>query len=284
MARSLSFASAISATSPVLFDVGAEATADTDVDLCGEGSPPAPARPRTAAEELDDLVGGYLSLDKLEKETGCDPRLAKTIVLKVDTRLTSISSLGKQLPSLEQFKLNNSFVPSIRDLGSGYNALRILWMARCSLNDLSGLGSLANLRELYLANNNIFDTSPIGMLEYLEILDLEGNKIASDEMIEELAVCENLVELSLEGNPVCGGLSDDSTDRDSRKSFQEYVQSILPNICVLNDEILHTDGALLHKISALQAKRPMTSLDRPLSHAEEPASLMDDTSALGKIT
>ena len=61
-----------------------------------------------------------------------------------------------------------------RDLGTGYSNLRSLWMARCSLSEMDGLGSLASLRELYLAFNQLTALDPISMLENLEILDIEG--------------------------------------------------------------------------------------------------------------
>ncbi|RKO93422.1 hypothetical protein BDK51DRAFT_41955 [Blyttiomyces helicus] len=60
------------------------------------------------------------------------------------------------------------------DIGSGFTNLTVLWMARCSLRDLDGIGSLSNLTELYLANNDVVDLSCVGFLEMLEILDLEG--------------------------------------------------------------------------------------------------------------
>lgn len=59
-------------------------------------------------------------------------------------------------------------------MGSGYNNLVYLWMARCHVKELDGIGSFSNLKELYLAYNEISDISDIGRLEYLEILDLEG--------------------------------------------------------------------------------------------------------------
>jgi Leucine-rich repeat (LRR) protein len=61
-----------------------------------------------------------------------------------------------------------------RDLGSCLAKLRVLWMSRCGLEDVQGIGSMSNLRELYVSYNDITDVTPCGMLESLEILDLEG--------------------------------------------------------------------------------------------------------------
>ena len=51
--------------------------------------------------------------------------------------------------------------------------MTVLWMARCDLKDLEGLGSLSALKELYLAFNQVTELDTISMLENLEILDLE---------------------------------------------------------------------------------------------------------------
>ncbi len=86
----------------------------------------------------------------------------------------SMHLIGKYVPKLEQLKLNNSFVQSIRDLGTGFQSLTVLWMARCHLCDLEGLGSLSALKEAYFAFNEIKELNTISMLENLQILDLEG--------------------------------------------------------------------------------------------------------------
>ena len=76
--------------------------------------------------------------------------------------------------------LNNSHIRSIRDIGSHFINLSVLWMARCHLRDLNGIGSLSNLKELYLAYNKIKELNSISMLEDLEILDLEGLDCATN--------------------------------------------------------------------------------------------------------
>ena len=60
-----------------------------------------------------------------------------------------------------------------RDLGTSLSHVRILWMARCCLNDLDGITSLQSLEELYVAYNEISDLSALSMLEHLRLLDLE---------------------------------------------------------------------------------------------------------------
>ena len=69
--------------------------------------------------------------------------------------------------------IHNSLVCS-RDLGTSLTNLRVLWMARCGLEDIDGISAMTSLQELYLAYNEISDISPISMLEQLRTLDLEG--------------------------------------------------------------------------------------------------------------
>nr|KAJ3423281.1 hypothetical protein HK105_006658 [Polyrhizophydium stewartii] len=102
-----------------------------------------------------------------------DLKSVKFLEIKVDSRKTGLGNLGKCVPNVQQLKLNNSYVPRVRDLGSGFASLRVLWMARCELEDIDGIGSLHALRELYLAYNQITDISSISLLEHLGILDLE---------------------------------------------------------------------------------------------------------------
>ena len=52
--------------------------------------------------------------------------------------------------------------------------LTVLWMSRCSLREIEGIGALPNLTELYVPFNDIDDISSLSSLEQLQILDLEG--------------------------------------------------------------------------------------------------------------
>ncbi|KAI9343574.1 hypothetical protein BDR26DRAFT_858353 [Obelidium mucronatum] len=229
-------------------------------DRIGESSVVNP-QVNSANDQLAELIDGFLSPEKLKRVSGCEDLTHVTaLVLKVDTRLTSISIIGTR------FKLNNSYIPSIRDLGSGYSNLTVLWMARCSLTEVDGISSsLVNLKELYLANNEIFDISSIGMLDDLQVLDLEGNQIVDFEQIEQLALCNSLVELSLEGNPVSkmgagdeASSNSESGDEESRRQFRFWL-------CVLDFFLTSTigdSGSVIIPSKMIQPPRPVTSLGR----------------------
>jgi Leucine-rich repeat (LRR) protein len=123
---------------------------------------------------MDDV----LSKERLQLLIGdADLEQARYLELKVDSRKIGLGHLSKFIPKVKQLKLNNSFVPMVRDIGHGYNNLTVLWMARCNLSDLDGIQSIRGLKELYLAFNNISEISAVGMLDQLEILDLERSRI-----------------------------------------------------------------------------------------------------------
>ncbi|XJO77046.1 hypothetical protein BDV3_001687 [Batrachochytrium dendrobatidis] len=194
--------------------------------------------------ELTDLLDDYLSQEKLISLTGVtDLNCVKFLEIQVDSRSIGLGQLGKFVPNIEQLKLNNSHVECIRDLGTGFTNLRVLWMPRCELAFIDGIGSLRSLKELYLAYNRITDISSIGMLEELEILDLESNLISDLEQIEHLAVCPNLEELSLQGNPldlfqkVLNKNMDDPKEKfiDTIQAYREIIGKTIPQLKILDD-------------------------------------------------
>ncbi|KAI9355942.1 hypothetical protein DFJ73DRAFT_248853 [Zopfochytrium polystomum] len=205
---------------------------------------------RSPDEEVAELLEGFLSESKLQRLAKNDDLDAVTYFeLKIDTRRTSLSSLGRLLPNLQKLKLNNGFIPSIRDIGSGYSHLTVLWMSRSQLVELDGIGSLPVLKELYLAYNEVSDLSSIGTMDCLEVLDLEGNLIADSDQLENLALCSSLVNLTLEGNPVTGLQSDDSfaldEDVTARGAYRLRVWDILPSLKILDDEVLTSTESML---------------------------------------
>lgn len=114
-----------------------------------------------------------------------------------------------------------------RDLGTSLGRLQVLWLARCGLTDLDGIGSFLALKvglrcpgpgraprqagaevpvppqELYVSYNNVSDLSPLCLLEQLEVLDLEGNDVEDLGQVRYLQLCPRLAVLTLEGNLVC---------------------------------------------------------------------------------
>nr|KAF6275480.1 leucine rich repeat containing 56 [Myotis myotis] len=132
-----------------------------------------------------------------------DLLLVSTLEMCVDTREHSLGNFGVHLPNLSQLKLNDSRLGSVRDLGTSLGRLQVLWLARCGLTDLDGIGSFPALKELYVSYNNVSDLSPLCLLEQLEVLDLEGNDVEDLGQVRYLQLCPRLAVLTLEGNLVC---------------------------------------------------------------------------------
>ncbi|XP_052051777.1 leucine-rich repeat-containing protein 56 isoform X2 [Apodemus sylvaticus] len=132
-----------------------------------------------------------------------DLQLVRVLEMCVDTRKNSLGNFGLHLPNLIQLKLNHSCLGSLRDLGTSLSHLQVLWLARCGLTDLDGIGSFLALKELYVSYNNISDLSPLCLLEQLEVLDLEGNNVEDLGQMRYLQLCPRLATLTLEGNLVC---------------------------------------------------------------------------------
>lgn len=125
--------------------------------------------------------------------------------LRVDVRdIVGVDRLHKVLPSLVSLRLNLSWIPSIHSLGGPYYHLKILWLHRCHLESLQGVGAQAPLlTELYVAFNHISDLSPLlGVCMTLEVLDIEGNEVGDITSLQAVLTSLRRVHtLTFQGNP-----------------------------------------------------------------------------------
>ncbi|KAL0968400.1 hypothetical protein UPYG_G00266360 [Umbra pygmaea] len=204
-------------------------------ELSGSGQVnPSPA----ANEESGMMVELYLSPEVLKALSGTEDLSSVTsLEMCVDTRENSLGSFGAYLPKLAQLKLNNSMIPSVRDLGTTLANLQVLWMSRCSLTHLDGIPSLSSLKELYVAYNTVSDLSPLSMLDYLELLDLEGNDVNDLGQIQYLGLCSQLHTLTLEGNPVCVCPHPNANQGKGEEGYcyRSAVRELVPHLCYLDD-------------------------------------------------
>ncbi|XP_037371549.1 leucine-rich repeat-containing protein 56 [Talpa occidentalis] len=191
----------------------------------------------------EQLVEDYLSPARLQALAQVsDLRQVTVLELRVDTREHSLGSFGVHLPKLSQLKLNGSRLGSVRDLGTSLGHLRVLWLARCGLADLDGVGSFPALRELYASFNDVSDLSPLCLLDQLEVLDLEGNGVEDLGQVRYLQLCPRLATLTLQGNLVClrpGPVPHHEVTPDY--NYRAEVRRLIPQLRVLDDvPVSHT--------------------------------------------
>lgn len=202
------------------------------------------ARVDLQVKAYDDLLSNHISSEKLLQISGKPDLNSITFLqLQVDCDLaTGLSDLGK-LSALAQLKLNNSNIPLIRELGTGFHTLTILWMSNCNLSDLNGIGAMSELRELYLSFNQITDLDPIALLPRLAVLDLESNLIEISQL-ELLANCP-LRHLILDGNNIDMVNSDENVAK---------VMALIPTLERLNEIDIKKHSSKSREISEATLK------------------------------
>lgn len=145
-----------------------------------------------------------------------------------DTTEMSLSFLGDMFPSLKKLRLNNSLIPSVRDISSRFKHLRFLSLAHCEITSLDGISTISDkLEELYLAFNHITDLSELIGMDNLKILDLEENNITNIADVEIFSTCKRLRALTLAGNPAA-----------QSEKYHSEVMKYAPQITYLDEKRL----------------------------------------------
>jgi Leucine-rich repeat (LRR) protein len=106
---------------------------------------------------------------------------------------------------LEFLKLNDSIIPSFRDIGTSFRNVRSLHIGRCELKDVQGIQAFEQLEELYIGYNELDDLFDISFIEHLTVLDFEGNNLKNIDELYKLRKCRKLTHLNLKYNPVATG-------------------------------------------------------------------------------
>jgi hypothetical protein len=208
-----------------------------DMDTAGASSPPLQSAHWAAITDdvFSPLVENTMSLDALQRLTGFDDLADadKLTLQDINTLVTPIDHVGSLLPNLTQLRLSASTLPSFRDLGTRLVNLRVLWLSRCGVSDLSGVFGLPMLEELYLSFNSIQTLDDVAMHDSLQILDLEANKVSSWDELSHLATIPSLTALTLSGNPIA--------EEGSEDEYRGRVSEIMASLEVLDDEELDSN-------------------------------------------
>lgn len=177
---------------------------------------------------FDDSIVPVRCDDLFTFQGGHDFTKLSSLEAKVDTRELTLSFLGDTFPNMRKLRLNNSIIPSVRDIGCTLVHLRFLSLARCNITSLDGISTLSqSLEELYLAFNHITDVCDLMGMDKLTIIDLEDNEIPDVRSVEVLTLCSGLKALTLSGNPAA-----DAPD------YRESVAKLLPQVVYLDEKRL----------------------------------------------
>lgn len=200
-----------------------------------------------ARSEFDVTV---LNEDHLKNISGYeDLHLVTSLEIALDTtRVTNCDLIGQEMKALEELKFTSSYsrIPSWRDLGTRLSALRVLWISKCSLTDLSGIHFSLNLEELYLSYNYVSSLEPLAALSSLAICDAEGNCVEDLKELDTLINMSSLVNLSLVGNPIAVSLA--MAGGSERISVDSSLDQIDPT------SQLSTSGTLAKAVSEVTKK------------------------------
>uniref|UniRef100_A0A7M5V0M3 Leucine-rich repeat-containing protein 56 n=2 Tax=Clytia hemisphaerica TaxID=252671 RepID=A0A7M5V0M3_9CNID len=221
----------------------------------------------------DLMLGEFVTQQNLREITGTpDLSQVEELKLKVDTNETSIGNIGSMVPGLKRLNLSNSYVTSIRDLGTSFSNLTMIWLCRCSLVELDGISSLSSMKELFLAFNDISDLSPLSMLDTLEVLDLEANNIDDITQVEFLSLCSDLINLTMKGNPIEVKPTPESQKADLKYyNYSDAIITCLPMLKILDDEPLlveRVDGQEVKRVNPRKVNRDEGAFENDLKLIE----------------
>ena len=163
---------------------------------------------------IDYVISKYLKIDISSLNT------LNKLAIKINGSYGLLNQFGQRLTKLIYLKLNNSFIPSINDLGTNFRNLKIIQINNCQLKDLGGLICFEHLEVFEAKNNQISDLIELEMCMSLKKLDLENNLIENIQNIYFLSSLDGLIYLNLLKNPI--------------QNYEEKIKNLLPNLRELN--------------------------------------------------
>lgn len=111
-----------------------------------------------------------------------------------------------------------------KDLGTTLGRITVLRLSNCGITDLSGVSTLAALKDVSLAYNSISVCSPLTMLSDLQTLNIQNNAVVEQDEIGYLGLCMSLVNLTLANNPFHASFNGDDA------KYKEVVMDAAPQL------------------------------------------------------
>lgn len=178
----------------------------------------------------------------------------------INTEETSLKNIDPNLDnSISNVKIltvNESYIPSLRALGTNLRNLTVLKIPHCGVRDLDGLSMCQNIKEIYLPFNEIVTIASIMFLTKLEVVDFESNNIASISEIDYLSILSNLKLLIFLNNPIT-----------EHSNYKEVIQQNVPNLHVLDDD--QQNSSLKEEISSGKGQKKQETLKKQVKDFEK---------------
>ena len=154
------------------------------------------------------------------------------------------------LSTLEEITLHQHNITKIENIDKCCRHLKILYLQNNLIPKIENVHKLKELEYLNLAVNNVTKIEGLSTCESLYKLDLTLNFIDLDvfrESVEHLALCPNIKELVMTGNP-CTDWS----------NWKDYILAKIPQLCRLDSEDIT-------KSMKIKAEQRLYALEKELS-------------------
>uniref|UniRef100_A0A1B0EZE1 Dynein axonemal light chain 1 n=1 Tax=Phlebotomus papatasi TaxID=29031 RepID=A0A1B0EZE1_PHLPP len=164
-----------------------------------------------------------------EEEHGAQAKEAEEIGLQFQwPPIEKMDGHLKDLINCQKLSLSTNSIEKISGL-QGMQNLRILSLARNNISSLAGLEAVGEtLEELWMSYNSLQQLTGLENLPKLRVFYITHNLIRNWEEVDRIASHQTLQELSFQGNPLVEDLEEEE--------FYERMVKRLPNIKKLDGQ------------------------------------------------
>jgi Leucine-rich repeat (LRR) protein len=176
------------------------------------------------------------------------------------TEQARAQALRPIVEQIREFQLIEDDVTTLGHLADMVpGGLEKLWLSRCGLIDIRGIGRLRGLRELTLDGNHVSDISELAELEGLRVLDLSHNAISD---LTPLQACTELESLNIAGNQIMSLAPLESLSKLKSVTIAQHLTTSV------NDEII-AESLHGNPVISIEPLRAIPALSNPFLAGEE---------------